>query len=377
MKDQEYMRLAIRLAQKGWGYTSPNPMVGAVLVKGEKIVGKGAHLYCGGDHAEVAAIKDAGAEAKGATLYVTLEPCCHLEKRTPPCTEAIISAGIKKVIVSTLDPNPYVSGKGIKRLEDANIHCEVGLLEKSAKQLNEAYFKFMQTNIPFVTLKLGMSLDGKIATKNYESKWITSEKSRQFVQYLRLGADAIIVGANTVKIDNPELSIRIKRRKKIPKKLLRVIVSGKLDIPLQARVFHSKINKNGYFELHTLVATTNRAPEEKITEFKNAGVEVLILPEEEEGRVSLKELIAKLGERKIVSVLIEGGSELAWSALRSQVVDKIIFFYAPKIIGGRESIVAVGGAGISKLEEAIELTEVTVSRIRSSPDFIVVGYIKK
>ncbi|MCX7919504.1 MAG: bifunctional diaminohydroxyphosphoribosylaminopyrimidine deaminase/5-amino-6-(5-phosphoribosylamino)uracil reductase RibD [bacterium] len=351
-RDSEYMRLALELAKKGYGTTSPNPMVGAVLVKNGKIVGQGYHHYAGGAHAEIIALEQAGAQAKGATLYVTLEPCCHYGK-TPPCTDRIIQSGITKVIVAVRDPNPLVNGKGIKQLRNAGVTVAVGIHESEAKKLNEPFFKYIRTGLPYGILKLGMSFDGKIATRTGESRWITSAVSRHDVHYLRAGVDAIIVGANTVIHDDPELTVRIPQyHGRQPK---RIVVDSIARVPITARVF--RVNP-----AETILATTRRASSNRINLFTTAGVAVWVLPRNRDG-VNLRALFTRLGKEQVQSVLIEGGATLAWSCLSAGLIDKVILYLAPKLIGGQEALSAIGGKGITKLRDAFRLYEVSVTKL--------------
>jgi diaminohydroxyphosphoribosylaminopyrimidine deaminase/5-amino-6-(5-phosphoribosylamino)uracil reductase len=360
------MERTLRLAAKGRFTTSPNPMVGAVIVKNRKIISEDFHKKPGDLHAEALAIEKAGKIANGSTLYVTLEPCCHLEKRTPPCTRAIINAGIKEVIVGMIDPNPRVSGKGIVELKKAGIRVRTGILEEKAKRLNEAYIKYITTKKPFVTLKIAMTLDGKIATPEGKSKWITGEKSRKMVHQLRASVDAIITAIGTVKADDPQLTSRIKGGTN-PK---RIIVDPDLEIPLYAKVLQ--------VPPETIIVTRKsevRSQKSEVDKKKNIlsdkGINII---EYEGEKVNLDWLMKKLGEREITSVLIEGGSSLNARALEDGIVDKIMFFIAPKIIGGEESFPAVGGRSFKKLEDAYRIKDLKVKR--TGEDILLEGYIK-
>jgi diaminohydroxyphosphoribosylaminopyrimidine deaminase/5-amino-6-(5-phosphoribosylamino)uracil reductase len=360
------MDLALRLALKGYGTTSPNPLVGAVVVVNGRIIGRGEHHVAGGEHAEVIALKAAKRKAKGATLYVTLEPCCHYGK-TPPCTDRIISAGIKRVVIAVQDPNPLVNGKGIKRLRNAGIKVVVGSREEVAKKVNEAFFKYIQTGLPFVTLKLGMSLDGKLATRNGESKWITNEESRLYVHQLRAGVDAILVGKNTVINDNPELTVRLPGfQGKQPK---RFILDTQARVPLSARIFQARFEPK-----NTILVTTKKAAKNSIKRYARAGIPVWILPVVQQG-INLRRLMQKLGKEQVQSVLVEGGATIAWSCLAAGIIDKVIFFLAPKLIGGQQAPSAIGGKGFAKLSDAIQLTDLSIKRIGS--DIKIEGYINK
>ncbi|MFB3897086.1 MAG: bifunctional diaminohydroxyphosphoribosylaminopyrimidine deaminase/5-amino-6-(5-phosphoribosylamino)uracil reductase RibD [bacterium] len=361
--DERYMLRALQLAKRGYGLTSPNPMVGAVLVRNHSIVGQGYHHYAGSDHAEIIAMNQAGNKAKGATLYITLEPCCHYGK-TPPCTDRIIRAGITRVVAASIDPNPIIFGKGISRLKQAGIKVEVGLKESESKKLNEPFFKYIRTDLPFGILKLGMSLDGKIATSTGESRWITSTQSREYVHHLRAGVDAILVGENTVIQDDPELTVRIPKYQ--GKQPTRIIVCNRGEIPLSARIFKTSIAK-------TILVMPNRIPQYRQKKYRNAGIPLLIIPGKN-NRVDIKKLFFTLGQEQLLSVLIEGGSGIAWSCLSAGVIDKLIFFLAPKLIGGKEAPSTIGGVGIKKLNQAVQLNEVQVERI--GEDIKIEAYLK-
>ncbi|MFQ6040784.1 MAG: bifunctional diaminohydroxyphosphoribosylaminopyrimidine deaminase/5-amino-6-(5-phosphoribosylamino)uracil reductase RibD [Candidatus Poribacteria bacterium] len=363
-KLEKFMRRALELAAQARGRTSPNPMVGAVIVKDGEIVGEGYHHKAGTPHAEIHAINNAGAKAKGAQLYVTLEPCCH-HGRTPPCTEAIIQAGISAVVMAMSDPDSRVSGRGKAELEAHGVTVQSNLLEREARKLNEFYIKYVTTGLPFVILKSAMSLDGKIATYTGKSKWITSERSRQKVHELRDAVDAILVGVGTVINDNPSLTTRLMDRE--GKDAVRVIVDSKARLPIPSRVLHLDSMAP------TLIAVTPKAPEDKISLLQAAGAEVLVVPGRNDGKVSLKALMETLSKREIVSVMIEGGSEINASALREGVVDKVIIFIAPKFIGGRTAPGLVGGRGIEHLSNAIGLRDVQVSKM--GEDILLEGYI--
>ena len=364
--DQILMREALRLAAKGRGQTSPNPMVGAVIANGGRIIGRGYHHRAGGPHAEVIALKQAGGRAQGSTLYVNLEPCCH-QGRTPPCTEAIIPAGVGRVVTAIIDPNPLVNGKGIRKLRRAGIQVEVGLLEEKAKRLNESYLKFITTGKPFVTLKLALSLDGKIATqtggsRSVESRWISGQEARAYVHRLRQQCDAVMVGIGTVLADDPELTARSPSgKKKVP---VRIVVDSRGRLPLKARILNPPDG--------TIVATTHQATKAKVENLEKTGATVLILPEQA-GKVNLSALMTELGKRQITNLLIEGGGELAAGALEAGIVDKIVFIIAPKIIGGQKAPTAVEGKGISRLTDAWQLREVRVGRL--GQDIKVEGYL--
>ncbi|MEK6646919.1 MAG: bifunctional diaminohydroxyphosphoribosylaminopyrimidine deaminase/5-amino-6-(5-phosphoribosylamino)uracil reductase RibD [Candidatus Firestonebacteria bacterium] len=377
MNDEKFMELALRQAEKGLGNTSPNPAVGAIVVKNGKIVGRGYHKYAGGFHAEVNALKEAGYRSKGATLYVTLEPCAHYGK-TPPCTDVIIKSKIKKVVIAMKDVNPIVCGKGIKKLKNAGIKVEEGLLKDKAYKLNEAYIKYITTKIPYVILKAGQSIDGKIATTNGESKWITGEESRMLVQKLRFCVDAIMVGINTVLKDNPNLivypisersewyraQVKLNKHKR---KLLRVILDSNLKIPLSANVL--KISPCA----KTLIVTGLDVPKQKLIRIKKTGSDVLQV-KLCNGKIKFKNLLKKLGRLEITSILIEGGGEVNASAIEEKIVDKALFFISPKIIGGRNAKTSIEGNGIKELKNAIALQDISVEKI--DEDVLIEGYIK-
>ena len=359
--NQEYMRLAIEIAKKGAGKVNPNPMVGAVIVKDERVIGQGYHKYYGGNHAEVNAFENLSDNPEGATIYVTLEPCSHYGK-TPPCVDKIIANKISKVVVGTLDPNPLVEGRGIKALKEAGIEVITGVLEEECKKLNEVFMKYILCKRPFVVLKTAMTLDGKIATESGESKWITSDKSRQEVHKLRNKLSAIMVGVNTVIKDNPELTCRLEGGKNP----VRIIVDSKLRIPLGSNVVVDNLAQ-------TIVATTEVADKDKILVLEKLGVKVLIINSKNE-RVDLKSLMIELGKRDIDGILLEGGATLSFSALEENIVDKIQVYIAPKIIGGEKSKTTIGGKGIEKLSDAIMLNNMTVKSVGT--DLLIEAYLK-
>ncbi len=348
------MQLALRLARKGEGKVSPNPLVGAVIVKDGKIVGSGYHKRFGGPHAEINALKEAGKKAKGGTLYVNLEPHSFIGK-TPPCTEAIIEAGIKEVLCSIIDPNPQVNGEGVKKLKSSGIQVEVGLLSQEAKRLNEVYLKYITTRIPFVILKVAQTLDGKIATLKGDSKWITSETSREFVYKLRSKVDAVLVGFKTIIKDNPELTIH-KIKGKNPK---RIILTASGQIPLDSRVLkNNKDNK-------TIIVTS------KITSrLKSYQAEIWEIPENRDRKIDLQEFLKKAGQEKIASILIEGGKEIFTSFLKNGLVDEVYYFLSPKILG--KGLETFGDLGINSIKASLNLKEVKLKRF--SDDLLLMGY---
>jgi diaminohydroxyphosphoribosylaminopyrimidine deaminase/5-amino-6-(5-phosphoribosylamino)uracil reductase len=353
------MQRALSLAQKALGNVSPNPAVGAVIVRDGKIIGEGYTRPPGSAHAEIVALRQAGERARGATMYVILEPCCHYG-RTPPCTDAIIAAQIAEVHIATLDPNPQVAGRGRAQLEAVGIKTHLGEHEEEARGLNEAYIKFITTGIPFVTAKFAMSLDGKLATKTGDSKWISSEESRRYVQHLRSIVDAVMVGVGTVLRDDPRLTVRIEGVERQP---LRVIVDSSGRTPLQAQVFH--------MPGQTLLATTQSLPEGRARAFKEKGAELLTLTARE-GVVDLGELLRALGQRELTSVLVEGGGILLGSLFDLGLVDKVFAFIAPIIIGGKEAVTPVAGDGVAHIAQALRLSRVQVQRF--GDDVLISGY---
>lgn len=358
MKENDifYIKKALSLAKKGFGQTSPNPCVGAILVKNNKIIGQGYHKKAGKNHAEIAALKNCKKNPKNATLYLNLEPCCHHGK-TPPCTDEIIKAGIKKVIIAAIDPNPLVNGKGIKQLEKAGIKVETGILQKEAKNLNQPYIKYIKTGLPFVTLKIATSLDGKIATKNGESKWITCLKSRKYVHKLRSQNDAILTGINTILSDNPHLGVRHVKGKDP----IRIILDSKLRIPLNSKVLRDK---------NVLLVTTNACNKQKLQKLKAKNHKIKIFNK----KIDLKKLLKYLGKEKITSVLIESGSEITGSFIDNKLVDKVYFFIAPKIIGGNKAKTAIGGQGISRIQNTVKVENWKVGTV--GRDLLIIGLIK-
>jgi diaminohydroxyphosphoribosylaminopyrimidine deaminase/5-amino-6-(5-phosphoribosylamino)uracil reductase len=356
------MNRALALAQKGRGCTSPNPLVGAVIVNAGKIVGAGYHQKAGEPHAEIHALQAAGANAKDGILYVNLEPCCH-SGRTPPCTDAIIQAGIKRVYTAHLDPNPMVSGRGIEQLEKAGIEVNVGLCAEAAEKLNEVFIKYMKTDYPFVILKVAMSLDGKIATSTGESQWITSSASRQKVHELRDEVDAIIVGIGTVLTDNPTLTTRLPNKK--GKDATRIVLDSHARTPTAAKIF------NPESEAGVIIAVTSQAFAGNIALLRVTGAEIIEIPERD-GQVCFKTLMETLGARGITSVLIEGGGSVNSSALLSGIVDKVMCFIAPKFIGGKDAPGVFGGEGITQLTDAPELKRRTITELDG--DLLIEGY---
>lgn len=363
--DEQYMRIALKLARRGMGATSPNPMVGALIVKNDQIVSRGYHPMAGEPHAEVFALRRAGELARGATLYVTLEPCCHYG-RTPPCTDAIIKAGIGRVVCSMEDPNPLVCGKGFQRLREAGIEVTVGVLEDDARKLNEIFIKYMRTRLPFVTIKAAMSIDGKIATHTGDSRWITGEETRRYVHILRANHDAIMVGIGTVLADNPRLTVRLgPGRMQAPRNPVRVILDTRARIPLDAKVLAENPGE-------TIIATTSLALSDKLKRLKDLGAKVIVT-DPKEGRVDIKEVLIELGRQEITSVLVEGGGSLNASLLGEGLVDKVLVFIAPKIIGGKDAITWVEGTGARTIGGCATLSISRVRRFRG--DILLEAYV--
>ena len=359
----DFMERALSLARLAIGSTSPNPAVGAVIARDGVIIGEGYTQPPGSAHAEVVALEQAGERSRGATMYVTLEPCCHFG-RTPPCARAIIEGGIAEVHIATLDPNPLVSGRGKAVLDDAGIKTRLGEREEEARGLNEAYIKFITTGVPFVTVKFAVSLDGKISTATGDSRWISGEESREYVHRLRRAADAIMVGVNTILADDPMLTARDGLEGGKRKNPIRVIVDSKARTPPTARV----LKEPGV----TIVAITAIAPSAQEKRLREAGAEVLELPLRA-GLVDLEELLAELGRREITSVLVEGGGTLLGSFFDQGLVDKVVAFIAPVIIGGTEARLAVGGGGAQRIAQALRLSRVRVERV--GDDVMITGYL--
>ncbi|MGH7848474.1 MAG: bifunctional diaminohydroxyphosphoribosylaminopyrimidine deaminase/5-amino-6-(5-phosphoribosylamino)uracil reductase RibD [Candidatus Binatia bacterium] len=359
--DERYMRIALRWARRGAGRTSPNPMVGAILVRGGEVIAAGYHRRAGEDHAEIVALKRAGARARGATLYLNLEPCDHVG-RTPPCTPSLINSGVRKVVVGMIDPNPQVSGRGIRRLRQAGIKVEVGVLEAECRTINLSFIKYITKKIPFVTLKLAASLDGKIATCTGNSQWITGKKAREFVHRLRNEVDAVLVGVETVIADNPRLTCRV-RGGRDP---WRVILDGHLRMPLTARLLQQPARGK------TIVVTGATASAKGISALKRRGAQVWALPLRD-GDVPWKPLLTRLAQIGVMSVMIEGGAVTATKALAGKVVDRICFFYAPKIIGG-DGKSMIGSLGITKVASALKVRGAEITKL--GKDFLLSAYLQ-
>jgi len=360
----DFMAYALSLAELALGYTSPNPAVGAVIERDGLVVGLGHTQQPGMEHAEIMALNQAGEMARGATMYVTLEPCCHHGK-TPPCTDAIINAGISEVNIAVTDPNPLVSGNGIACLKAAGIIAKIGEYEQRAREINEGYFKFIKTGVPFVIAKFAMSMDGKIATRTGDSKWITSEEARNYAHGQRHSVDAVMVGAQTIIADDPQLTARgysgrCGRAKLQP---LRVIVDGRGRVPATARVF-SEPGK-------TLVAVAEGQFDKEILKKKREGTEYMVL-KSDKGLIDIAELLKALGERHITTVMIEGGSSLLGYAFDHHLVDKVLAFIAPIIIGGEEAKTAVSGQGVDKVKNALQLKDIKIEKFDN--ELLISGY---
>jgi diaminohydroxyphosphoribosylaminopyrimidine deaminase/5-amino-6-(5-phosphoribosylamino)uracil reductase len=363
--DEQYMREALALAAQAHGRTSPNPMVGGMVVKDGAILGRGSHAKAGLRHGEVAAVDDAGADARGATLYVNLEPCCHYG-RTPPCTKTLLAAGIRRVVVAVRDPNPLVNGKGLEELRREGVEVRVGVLEEEATRLNEVYFKYITTKRPFVLLKVAASLDGKIATVAGESRWITNEHSRLLVHRFRDRMDALMVGVNTVLQDDPLLTTRLPGGG--GKDPIRIVVDSHLRTPLTAKLLSASPTASA------IIATTAHALPERRALLEARGARVLVI-EGAGPRVPLGPLMDQLGSLQITSLLLEGGGQMHDSALRAGIVDKVAFFLAPTLLGGRDAPPAVGGEGFARLSEAVGLERLRLQML--DDDLLVEGYVRR
>ncbi len=358
---EHWMKRALHLAKKGKGRTSPNPLVGAVLVKRGRVVGEGYHAKAGEAHAEIVALQKAGKEARGSTLYINLEPCTHYGK-TPPCTPAVIEAGVKRVVVGMVDPNPMVKGKGISTLRKAGIDVRVGTLEKECRTLNEAFCKYIVKKEPFVILKVAATLDGKMATRNGDSKWISSETSRRLVHRLRTEVDAVVIGIGTVLKDDPLLTARI-RGGRDP---YRIILDSQLKIPEESKVIGISSSK-------TLIATTAVASRDKIERLEKAGVHVLIV-EYRNGRVDLKAFLSKLGEMGVMSILVEGGGHINGAFLDEGLIDKFFLFLSPRLMGDSQAMGIFAGKGSEQLKKLTAVKELRVKKIGG--DILIEGYLE-
>ena len=360
-----YMQRALDLANLAWGDTSPNPMVGAVIVKNGRIIGEGYHLYAGADHAEVMALKQSTEDVRGSELYVTLEPCCH-QGRTPPCSQAVIQAGIKKVYIAIQDSNPKVAGQGIHQLRAAGIDVEVGLLSKPAEILNEGFLHFHRTGKPFVILKVGQTLDGKIATATGESKWITGPESRQRVQHIRAGVDAILAGSETILKDNPELIVHSER--KYHHQPIRIILDTRGRLTPEYTVFQKTDTAP-----QTYWVIGPNVPFAKIKEMENRGV-VVIPTGTLNGHIDLTKLMDTLGQMHIQSILVEGGAGIHGAFMDAGLVHKAVFFIAPVIMGGTAALSSIGGTGVPNLKSIYSLEHIHTESL--GKDVMMEGYLK-
>jgi len=338
------MARALTLAKRGWGRVSPNPMVGAVVVRDGRIVGEGWHDGPGAPHAEVVALEDAGDRARGATIVCTMEPCDH-HGRTPPCTEALIDAGIARVVYASPDPNPLVDGRGARRLDEAGVQVEQGLMRTEADRLNAAYLHHVRTGRPLVRWKVASTLDGKVAARDGSSRWITGEDARRDAHAIRAWADAIVIGAGTALADDPSLTVRVDRTRSRPP--LRVVVDAAGRVPATGALFDGTVA--------TLVATTERSSPDRRDEWRAAGADVLVLDEEAGRGVDLVHLLDVLGKRDIQGVLLEGGPTLAWGFVNAGLVDDLVLYLAPKLLGGTEAPGVLGGDGVASIAEALDL----------------------
>ena len=363
MTDEDYMREALRIARHAEGRTSPNPLVGAVIVRDGRVIAEGWHRKAGTPHAEIHALRMAGELARGATLYVTLEPCSHYG-RTGPCAKAVAEAGIARVVVAMQDPNPKVAGRGMAMLREAGVEVRCGVLAEEAARLNEVFLHWITTGLPFVALKTAMTLDGKIATRTGDSQWITGEPARLRVHELRDMYDAILVGIGTVLHDDPSLTTRLPDRQ--GKNPLRVVLDSMARTPLSARLLTDGAAP-------TLIAVTARAPQERVAALRQAGAEVLVCGEGP--RVDAQALLKALGEREISSVFVEGGGRVNASLLAAGLVDKVYAFVAPKLVGGRDALTPVEGVGAERLSDAVTLTGLAAETV--GEDVLLTGYVRK
>ena len=368
--DRQYMQQVLELAREGTGLAAPNPRVGALLVRDGELVGRGVHRYSERLHAEVRALAEAGENARGATLYINLEPCSHTG-RTPPCCDALVRAGVTRVVAAMQDPNPAVAGEGFRRLRAAGIAVEVGLLQEEARELNESFACWIRTRRPFVTLKSAMTLDGRIAAppsrqhdRTRSQEWITSEEARWHVQQVRHEHDAIMVGVGTVLTDNPLLTDRTGLARRRP--LLRVILDSTLRIPLDCRLVQTAHEGD-------LVVFCTFAETHKRSALEQAGVRVVQV-EGSHARTDPEAVLRRLGEWEITSLVVEGGSQLNWAMLSKQLVDKILFYYAPRILGGLEAVPLAGGPGYDRVSEAARVERISLHRF--GPDFSLQGYLR-
>ncbi|MFH0827725.1 MAG: bifunctional diaminohydroxyphosphoribosylaminopyrimidine deaminase/5-amino-6-(5-phosphoribosylamino)uracil reductase RibD [Candidatus Omnitrophota bacterium] len=361
-RDHNYfMNMAIKLALKAKGLTSPNPMVGALVVKNGRVIGRGFHEKAGLAHAEVLALDEAGKDSRGAVLYVTLEPCAHFG-RTPPCVDRIIQSKVKEVIIGMLDPNPLNNGKGIQILKNHKIKVETGFLEDKLRALNAPFIKYITERMPYVTVKVGQSLDGKIATRTGESKWITSEESRNFSHRMRQDYDAVMVGVNTVRRDNPKLDAWFSRKQPV-----KIVIDSRLSTPQDSNIF--------LLDKKVIIVTIPTLPGQETENRKILKQKATVLEVKEKfGQVNLKDMLKKLARMDITSILVEGGGNLIGSLFDEGLVDKVLFFISPKIIGGKDAVSSVIGKGIRRLDSAVTLKNIKFRRFKE--DILVEGDVK-
>ena len=362
-RDAYYMRKALKIAAYARGRTSPNPLVGSVIVKDDRIVGQGWHRKAGTPHAEIHALNQAGELAEGATVYVTLEPCSHTG-RTGPCADALIRAGVKRVVIAMVDPNPAVAGNGVRKLQDAGIEVETGLMAKEAAELNRIFIKWISTKMPYTIVKSAMSLDGKIATDIGESQWITNETARGYGHTLRDICDGIVVGIDTVIADDPSLTTRISGQS--GKNPIRIVLDTKARIPLTARMLSDG-------QAPVIVITTNEADPDKVRALEAKGATVLIVASKD-GHVDIREAFAELGKQQISSLLIEGGAKTVSSVIREGLADELMTFIAPILIGGQGAPSAFGARGVSHLADAVTLEDVSIEPLDGN--YLFRGYFK-
>jgi len=358
------MQLAYNLAKKGCGGVNPNPLVGAVIVKDGEIIGEGYHEICGGPHAEVNAFRFAKESVEGATMYVTLEPCSHFGK-TPPCAQAIVDNKIARVVIGMLDPNPLVSGRGVKLLQEHGIEVESDFLSAELAQMNRVFLKFIQDKKPYVIMKTAMTLDGKISSRTGDSRWVSNEQSRAKVHELRNELMAIMVGVDTVIADDPILTTRLTSNRE-GRNPIRIVVDSKARIPLDSKILNTTA------EAKTIVAVTSLADRNKVDQIKALGNEVIFIGEKD-NRVDLNLLMQTLGEKGIDGILLEGGATLNYAALESQIIDEVHAYIAPKLIGGYDAKTPVGGKGIEKMKDAVNLQNIHFENI--ADDILVTGEV--
>jgi diaminohydroxyphosphoribosylaminopyrimidine deaminase/5-amino-6-(5-phosphoribosylamino)uracil reductase len=361
LSNETLMKRALELAEQARGFTSPNPMVGAVIVKGNKIIAEGFHKKCGSDHGEIVALKQAKSRAKGAKLIINLEPCSHYG-HTPPCVDAVIKSGIKEIVIGMKDPNSKTNGKSIAKLRKSGVKVSVGILQKECEGLNEVFIKYIKSGMPFVTAKCAQTLDGKVATADRQSKWITSEKTRQWARAKRMEFDAIMVGINTVIKDNPALNTGSS------KAIKKIVVDTTLRVSLKSRLFEGASRGNCF------IATSVKASERDIHLFQHHGIDVIVCPLRN-GQVDLSVLLKELAKKEISNILIEGGSELVGSALRDNLVDKMHIYVAPKIMGDQKALSSVTIGAVRDLNKLVTLNRIEVKSLNE--DLFISGYVHR